>query len=319
MQDHKEKRTLYILYILGFYILVQLCWWGYSLISVHREVYVLTERVAGHPPDETFEKKIWMIIGEGSVFILLLGIGFWKILQNIAHTRRLAMMEKTFLLSVTHELKTPIAAVKLFLETLRSRKLTPEQQETILNDALRETLRLQSLSENILLTTRLDHNKENAFTEFVDLSAMIKTEAVRYTQLMMTRQSFDLQLEEGIGLSGDGSLLRSAINNLIENAVKYAPHDSRIVISLYSHRNTIHLSIADEGPGILPEDTIRVFEKFYRTGNEQTRKHKGTGLGLYIVKSIVKLHKGRITVSPNSPHGSIFKIELPIDTKADHE
>jgi signal transduction histidine kinase len=146
--EKKERRTLAILYVLAAYIALQVWWWGYSLVQIHKQVAFMRQDLTALQQEQLFNLKVWMIVGEGGVFLIMLLLGFWYIKRTISRELQLARMEKTFLLSVTHELKTPIAAIRLFLETIKARKLTEEQTKAILNDALRETERLQMLSEN---------------------------------------------------------------------------------------------------------------------------------------------------------------------------
>jgi signal transduction histidine kinase len=310
MSGSKDKRTLFILYTLGIYILFQATWWAYHLINLNKELYEYKSIILGVSHATIYQSKTWMIIGEGSIFILLLLIGFWWIRKNISKELRLARMEKTFLLSVTHELKTPIAAVKLFLETLRSRKLSEEQQTKIISDALRETNRLQDLSENILLATRLDQRGNAILSEEVNFS-----ETARHITQRMGNLFPDYKIHSFISpdivISSDHQLITALITNLIENAIKYSSKGSNITIKLTELSNAVKLQIIDEGIGISNEEKQRIFDKFYRIGNEDTRKTKGTGLGLYIVKNIVKLHSGVVSVSNNTPQGSIFEIIFP--------
>jgi len=216
-------------------------------------------------------------------------------------------MEKTFLLSVTHELKTPIAAVKLSLETLRSRKLTEEQQTNILSEALRENNRLQFLSENILLATRLDQKQHHLQKEQVDFSALVQAEVNRF-QLSTGR--IESSVQPNIYTIGEPELLRALVSNLIENALKYSSIEEMVSVNVFKNHNSISLEVIDEGQGIASSERQHIFEKFYRVGNEETRKHKGTGLGLYIVKSILKLHEGKVEVTANQPKGTIFTVHL---------
>jgi two-component system phosphate regulon sensor histidine kinase PhoR len=310
MSESKDKRTLFILYTLGIYILFQATWWAYHLINLNKELYEYKSIILGVSHATIYQSKTWMIIGEGSIFILLLLLGFWWIRKNISKELRLARMEKTFLLSVTHELKTPIAAVKLFLETLRSRKLSEDQQTKIISDALRETNRLQDLSENILLATRLDQRGNAILSEDVNFS-----ETARHITHRMGNLFPDYKIQSFITpdiiISSDHQLITALITNLIENAIKYSPKGSNITIKLTELSNAVKLQIIDEGIGISNEEKQRIFDKFYRIGNEDTRKTKGTGLGLYIVKNIVKLHSGVVSVTNNTPQGSIFEIVFP--------
>ena len=182
MSERKEKRTLLLLYALGVYIALQLVWWGYLQVSLNREMLAHIAEETGTDQSANFQKKVWMILGEGSVFLILLAIGFFRIRKNISGELRLARMEKTFLLSVTHELKTPIAAIKLMLETLKRGKTDAAANEKLIQDALRETQRLQTLSENILLVTRFDQPGGGFVFEQVNLSDIVKQCANRTRQ-----------------------------------------------------------------------------------------------------------------------------------------
>ena len=272
MSERRERRTLLILYILAAYILFQLGWWGYLQISLTQELFEETGR-----PKEELSRKVWMIVGEGSVFAILLLIGFVYVRRTVVRELRLARMEKTFLLSVTHELKTPIAAVKLMLDTLKRGKLEKAHEAEVVDDALRETRRLESLTENILLATRLDQQRGSFNAEVVDVSACAELCVRAMQRSFGNRHPFDLELEEGLTLNGDEQLLRALIQNLLENAVKYSPPDSAIALRVHKKNNAVLIEVSDRGPGIPAEERERVFEKFYRLGNEETRRHKGTG------------------------------------------
>jgi signal transduction histidine kinase len=253
-----------------------------------------------------------MIIGEGSVFLILLLFGFLQIRRALLREFELAKMEKTFLLSVTHELKTPIAAIKLFMETLKSRKLNAEQTSDIVHQTLSEAQRLQMLSENILLVTRLDQKNNSPLREKIDLTQLITQESSRLKNYGgKGERKIQVHSGEHAYCSGEPELIRALVNNLLENALKYSPPDSAIDISITHEVSELVLQLSDLGIGIPEEERERIFEKFYRVGNEETRKHKGTGLGLYLARSIVKLHRGSIKVQPNIPKGTTFIVRLP--------
>lgn len=306
----KEKRALLILYILAVYILFQLTWWGWHLIQLNSELLELKSIVLGQSQQSLLTAKIWMVIGEGLVFFIMLSLGFWYIKRTVSRELLLARMEKTFLLSVTHELKTPISAIKLFLETLKTRNLSPEKSQLVLQDALRETRRLQTLTENILLATRLDQRNGMLVMDEVNISVLIKQEVQRFSQIF--EREILSEIDADINVSGDSQLLTAMIVNLIENAIKYGGDQKKISLALHSNNERAVLIIKDEGIGIPEIEKQKIFEKFYRVGNEGTRTSKGTGLGLYITKNIVRLHHGIISVQDNQPCGSVFTISLPI-------
>jgi len=247
-----------------------------------------------------------MIAGEGGVFLILLLLGFWYIKRTIVREWKQARREKTFLLSVTHELKTPVAAIKLFLETLKTRKLDENQYQQIILDALKETERLQNMSENILLAARLDQSEAGNAVEDFELSTLMQNLVTRFNKIAGDR--IKSNITNNISLKGDRDLLRALFYNLIENALKYSGNLGRVEVVLISTGDKVEVRICDDGPGISDEEKKLVFGKFYRSGDEQTRKFKGTGLGLYIASSVAKMHKAKIDISNNSPKGSIFTV-----------
>jgi signal transduction histidine kinase len=303
----KEKRTLWLLYIMAAYILFQLGWWGWLQISLTRELFEATGK-----QEAEFTPRLWMVVGEGFVFCVLLLIGFVYVKNTISRELRLARMEKTFLLSVTHELKTPIAAMRLMLDTLRRGKLQPADEAKLVLDALRECQRLELLSENILLATRLGENADGVFHERVDLAASARMCLQRMQQLFGKERDFELRTPESAWLQGDVQLLQALILNLLENAVKYSPAQAPVCVEVTSEKNRVTLNVSDRGAGIPDEEKKRVFEKFYRLGNEETRKHKGTGLGLYLVKSIARLHNASVRSTDREGGGSTFVVEFSL-------
>lgn len=311
MSETKERRTLYILYVLGFYILLQAGWWAYHLIDLNRELYTIKGLMLNTDMSPVIRMKIWMILGEGFIFFCLLAFGFYQIKSNVSKELRLAKKEKQFLLSVTHELKTPIAAVKLFLETLKTRKLEPAQELKIMEDALKENSRLQALSENILLATHLDERSNPLYKEKTDLTELLRQIILRY-QNLFPDYIINSDIEKGVVLDADRQFMQALIGNLIENAVKYSPEKLPIRVTLHTTAHQAVLRVEDSGIGIAMSERNRIFDKFYRVGNEETRKTKGTGLGLYIVKNAVKLHGGSIETTDNVPKGSVFTVKLPL-------
>jgi K+-sensing histidine kinase KdpD len=248
-----------------------------------------------------------MIIGEGGVFLLLLFLGIWWITKNVWHDLKRAQKEKNFLLAVTHELKTPIAAIRLNSQTLKNRKLNEEQSQDLCADIISESNRLETLVNNILLATQFEQNTSLGNWHTVDFSSLIETQLKRFQQLFPAR-AVNSTVQSNVYLEGEENMLVSLLFNLLENANKYSPESESIDITLKSSEHLILLEISDNGIGIPKEERKAVFSKFHRVGNEQTRSQKGTGLGLYIVKEICKAHKAEITIGDNSPRGSRFQI-----------
>ncbi len=254
--------------------------------------------------------RIYMIVGEGTVFLLLLLYAFYRIRKASNKEIELVNQQKNFLLSVTHELKTPIAATKLQLQTLLKHKQLPaDQQEQLLTNAVNETNRLNRLIEDVLLANSADKNlalnKEN-----VNVSELTEQIILNYFSDKKAKGILKTEIQNGLSATLDKLLFPSIIINLVENAFKYSPDNSQVLISLNNQNGKLNLSVSDNGFGISEKEKSKIFDKFYRVGNEETRNTKGTGLGLYIVEKIVLAHNGTIEVQDNKPNGSVFKVTI---------
>jgi K+-sensing histidine kinase KdpD len=293
-----NKRTALIFYVLSVYVVVQFIWWGYHLIE-------LTEVVSRE--SKPVSNRIAMIIGEGAVFLLLLLVGIWQIRRSIRKELKLSEQQNNFLLSVTHELKTPLAANKLYLQTIKKRDLSKEQTDDILKKAIDENVRLERMIDNILNATRLENNRMNIEKETIDLGHFITKIQERYNTLL-NKSVIEIDIDTKIELFADPFMLETIFNNLIENALKYAGKDQPI--TLYSSKNDsfIEFGVKDLGPGVPKELNPEIFKKFFRVGNEEVRTQKGTGLGLFIVSQLVKMHNGTIACEDNTPKGINFRI-----------
>ena len=176
-----------------------------------------------------------------------------------------------------------------------------------------ETERIHLLIENALIASRLESHNYEYYFEKIDLSHFLRDAVNDFIDRQDHEHSISHEIEAGIQINGDKMALISLIYNLLENAEKYSPADTSIKVRLAKENSKeAILSFSDEGNGIPEQERHKIFEKFYRMGNEDTRKTKGTGLGLFIVHHVVNLHKGVIHVKPNHPSGAIFEIRLPI-------
>ena len=322
----KQSKPLFIFYLLVAYICLQLAWWAFMLLSSNNELHqykkelILLKKVtsaeivaAEKELDEKRHKRWLMIIGEGSVFLVLLLLGIVKTRNAFKKEAALSDQQKNFLLSVTHELKSPLASAKLSLQTLLKRDLEKEKQNSIISHALSDTERLNNLVDNLLLAARIDNGPFPLHKEETDLTAFISETLEKTSGVVQSNNSVMYQLQPGIIYPIDRLAFYSILLNLFENAVKYSLQKSTLTIECLQHNQHVFIRFIDEGIGIPEHEKRFVFKKFYRIGNEETRKTKGTGLGLYIVKYLVERHNGSISVKNNSPKGSIFEIRLPID------
>jgi signal transduction histidine kinase len=252
-----------------------------------------------------------MFLGEGIVFVALLFWGFLTIFKGYREKDELNAMQSNFLMSVTHELKTPLASTKLMLQTMRRRKLDEQQTEKLVDNSLEEINRLDSLIEKILLASRFENPHKHAQKRSINLSELCKDTVERLSHSARLEGRLFGSIEENISIQGDVALLISVLINLIENAGKYAPGSEAVRVILRQQHKMAILQVVDEGPGISDADKKNIFKKFYRIGSEETRTAKGTGLGLFIVKNIIEDMGGSIQVRDNQPKGAIFEITLP--------
>lgn len=321
----KTSRTLLIFYSLVFYVLLQFSWWSYLLINLNKEIYQQKIEFAKstiqdasilekqHQQYNDLLKKRWsMVAGEGAVFLSLLIFGIYRTKRAFNQEFELAQQQKNFLLSITHEFKSPLAAIKLSLQTIEKRNLEENQKKEIITRALNETDRINLLIENALFASRLEsQNSDYHFEEF-NFSSFIAELIETYQTRIFSESIIDLSTDNAVLFKGDKLAITSLVYNLLENAEKYSPGPAKIIVSLKKLNNYIELSFSDNGYGIELNERSKVFDKFYRVGNEETRRTKGTGLGLYIVKKVTAMHKGSIEIKSNNPTGTIFIIRLPI-------
>ena len=255
-------------------------------------------------------KRVYMIVGEGTVFMLILLFGIIKVRSSIKKEIDLNEQQKNFILSVSHELKTPIAASKLQIQTLLKHELNRDKQIELLSNALEETERLNKLVENVLTVNQLSNKNISIHKEDFNCSELIELTVKRYFPNFVKSNALKLNIEEPVFLNADKDLIQSVVINLVENAIKYSFNEVDIIVKLKKENHKTILEISDKGIGISATEKEKIFEKFYRSGKEDTRKTKGTGIGLFLVKSICDLHHASISVLPNQPKGVVFKIEF---------
>jgi K+-sensing histidine kinase KdpD len=295
-----KKQTSFFFYVLGIYVVLQFTWWGFHLIQLTEEIDLMKSTVSN---------RVWMIVGEGMVFLLILIIGMWRIQVSIRRDRILTERQNNFLLSVTHELKTPLASTKLFLQTLLKRDLEKEKRDDLLQKTLLENQRLAEIVESILTATRLENRSFTLHREWVDLNELIQEIATQIND-DLGQQWVKFEFSEHVKVETDVFMMKTVIRNLIENGRKYASDSPELVVKLLRKGEQVSVEVSDFGKGIPLEYQSEIFKKFVRVENEETRSQKGTGLGLFITAEFVKLMGGNISYRANSPSGSIFEILL---------
>lgn len=261
-----------------------------------------------------YQRQEWMIFGEALFFIISLVIGIYLINRGYNNEMVAAQERRNFLLSITHELKSPLASIRLVLDTFRKRELKTAQIHQLSGTALEETERLTSLVEDLLLAAKLETTYQPVWEPIHPTE--ITGNLVQKMVDKFPNANFNFHHDNEIPqISADKTGFTSILINLMENAVKYSPSPAKIDIHLSKKEKGIFLKIADQGFGITDKEKKKIFKKFYRIGNEDTRSTKGTGLGLYIVKEIVEAHHGNISVENNAPKGTVFNIFIPFGTE----
>jgi signal transduction histidine kinase len=265
----------------------------------------------------------WILLSWREVALLVLGMIFFAliitglILNTVFLLREIRRNEQhdAFLNSVTHELKTPIASIRLYLDTLRSRELSEEKRREFYDIMLSDADRLITTVEQILQASRTKEKQRPMSVEEVDLGELIaKTADIVRTRNHLAEGAVRIsEPATRIKVVGDEAELQTAFANILENAVKYSDGEPRVSVRIKnSLAGRAEVFIRDSGIGIPQPELKRVFRRFYRVPNESTRSTKGTGLGLSIVKSIIEKHRGRVRAqSGGEGKGSTFWIQLP--------
>lgn len=332
MKVKRGSRPLVLFYVLVVYVLLQFSWWTYLLISTNNQVALLQEEVLAHEVgiapdlvstsiqierkrklDDDLRKRWMMIAGEGAVFILLLSWVIVRTRNGFKHEALLAERQKNFLLSVTHELRSPLASIGLQAETLLKRDLPKEKQSQILSHVLEDTERLNALIGNILLAARIDAHAFSIQKQSRNLSEFALQLTHKIERGVGQNHKFDIHITNGLHAAFDEVATHSIFANLLENAVKYSPAGTSIRVELSATGSLLSFAVADNGKGISDELKQSVFERFYRSGSEETRSTKGTGLGLYIAKYLAEMQHWQINLTDNPQGGSIFTVVIPIE------
>jgi len=314
-----------IYWLLLFYIVAALIWWFISLEKQNRqmadfkisqlnammqrainpELYNISVDII----EREHEKNLFKYIGEGSTFLVLILIGAGFVYRSVRRQFLLQQQQQNFMMAITHELKTPISVARLNLETIQKHHLDPEKQKKLIRMTLDETERLNTLTTNILISSQLEAEGYRVAKDELDLSDLFKDCIRNFMQRYPERQ-FVGTIRPDMDVKGDPLLLQLMINNLLENAIKYSSKETPITCLLNDHNDKIELYVIDEGHGIPDREKKNVFKKFYRLGDETTRKAPGTGLGLYLCKKIAEDHNADISVTDNLPHGSNFIVSF---------
>ncbi|MEP7270269.1 MAG: HAMP domain-containing sensor histidine kinase [Acidobacteriota bacterium] len=268
----------------------------------------------------------WILLNWREVALLVLGVVFFVliiaglVLNTIFLVRAIRRNEQhdSFINAVTHELKTPIASIRLYLETLQTREVAEDKRREFYQIMLEDTDRLLHPVEQVLQAGQTGHLKRPFQRNVIDLDELVR-ECLTLTRIRghLSEQSIEYRESLPVGeralVAGDPDELRAAVSNLIDNAIKYSETEISVLVELAAlNQRQLTIRVTDRGIGIPPEQLKRVFGRFYRVPRLVSGRVKGTGLGLFIVRAVIRKHGGRVFAeSQGEGHGSTFTVELP--------
>lgn len=267
----------------------------------------------------------WILLNWREVALLVFGIIFFLVLifglvlNTTFLIREIRRNEKhdAFINAVTHELKTPIASIRLYLETLKTREVDEEQRREFYNIMLADSERLLTTVEQVLRAGRTGMRRRRIANAVINVDEMVR-ECLELTRVRYGLSETNIIYNEsaeakGVRVSGDPDELRAAFSNLLDNAVKYSDDEVRVSVSVSAvDDKRVAVRVVDTGIGIPSAQLKRIFKRFYRVPGRFMARVKGTGLGLFIVHSVVRKHGGRVFAeSQGLGHGSTFTVLLP--------
>ena len=265
------------------YILALLCWW---FIALEKGNHHMTEYRLQllKPNDPNYNARQTAIleeekrhtaewVEEGSTFLFLILLGALFVHREVRQQIRFQQQQQNFMMAVTHELKTPIAVVKLNLETLRKYRLDEDKQQQVIQATIQETDRLDTLANNILVASQLEGGGYARTKEVLDFSDLAE-QSIRNYRYRFPGREWIARIQPDHTITGDPFLLHLLVNNLLENALKYSPKESAVTLTLTKENAHTLLTVKDNGPGIPDEEKKKIFGKFYRqrTGDHPSNK-----------------------------------------------
>ncbi len=312
------KSALALFLFMALTTLALAVWWIIFMAHLVDEKVEIAQELGASPEmlERIHQQEIsrQMMLGmEGIFLILLILLGGWLIYRALVKTEELKFHQQNFLMAVTHELKTPLASIKLYLDTLQSPKIDASKKEAIIPKMHEDVRRLEHLVQNILDAGRFERSGHHLNKVELDLSELVKERVGVIRKLPSTVPiTITDDIHPDVSFNGDRLALGRAIDSILENSLKY--HDGTgvsIHVGLKEEQGRITLSIADKGIGFDKKDGKAIFDRFYRVGDEMTRRQSGTGLGLFLCREIIRAHGGKVTALSEGPgKGATFTINL---------
>ncbi len=299
------------------FILAQLLWLGVLGLWIYWYVsnYIIFEQVGEQlsPQIDIYSPNVWLFIGG---IILIVGAAFVLSIffRNYSLQLKLARLYDNFIGNVTHELKSPLASIQLYLETLKSRNVPEEKQKEFINYMMKDAGRLNSLINSILDISALEQKKISHNFQVFDAEELVNNIIDEVSeQSRIPRDSITVKGKPDCKIVADENAMKIVFDNLVENARKYSIEKAEISVKMKTLLNKFILEFSDKGIGIPSNEQHKIFKKFYRIEGHNIPNVKGTGMGLYWIHEIIKHHCGKITsLSEGENKGATFRIELPI-------
>jgi len=312
------KGAFVVFLLLAIVAFAQGTWWIVFMAGLIDEKVEVAERLGADPAyiDQLHDQEVGrqvMVGMEGVFFLVMISGGAFLIYRSLVKTEQLKFHQQNFLMAVTHELKTPLASIKLYLDTLKSPKIPDEKKAKVLPRMRSDLERLERLVDNILEAGRFERSGYKLHRQRLDLTAML-SRLTAEVQAAATKKPLEISvdLEDEVVVEGDSSALQRALEAVIENSIKYNVEERiRIQVGLAREGKHVRITISDNGIGLERGDLKRIFDRFYRVGSELSRSHAGSGLGLYLAREIIEAHDGDIVAESEGPgRGARFIIRL---------
>lgn len=308
------KKKLFIFHPVFIFVLAQIAWasllglWIFWYVSNSKIFQQANETLQGV---ESSRFKTWLF---GLFLLGFILIGTILIFLYLTRQLNLTKLYDNFIANITHELKSPLASIQLHLETLNYREMTKEHQQQFISYMMEDANRLQNLINSILEISALEQKKIAHDFQIYEATPLLRTileDARQHCKL--TARNLKIVGQPSFRVVVDQNALKIVFDNLFDNSIKYCLDEPIIMVTLSEHNNRLEILFQDSGIGISGKNIKQVFRKFHRIQHAAVPNVKGTGLGLYWAREIIKYHGGRISVHSKGPgHGTTFRIELPI-------
>lgn len=311
----KKNRSL--LFLVFAFIFAQFAWLGLLGLWIYWYVanYLIIKQVGDKlSPQIVIDSPNVLVFVGGIILIVLIATAMFLIFRNLTVQVKLTKLYDNFIANVTHELKSPLASIQLYLETLHSKDVPAEKQREFYGLMMRDSKRLKKLIDSILEISRLE-KKRIAHNYHIYNADEVIRQLIKDSveQFRLSDSAVEILGEAPCKCVVDKDAMQIVFDNLTDNAIKYSINPAEIIVKLSCSKKYLIIEFLDKGIGIKQKNQKAIFNKFQRIDNKNIPNVKGTGLGLYWVKEIIKFHGGKISVfSEGANKGSSFKIELPI-------